>query len=432
MALTHALATNRYGTADLIVSSDASQGTHTTLSGAMADATSGQTIFLRTSVTEDVTLTAGVNIAAWTGGALNTPTITGTLTMTTAGTCNISGIRLVTNSAAFLAVTGSAASIVNLYNCYLNASNNNGITYSSSSGSSSINIINCKGNLGTTGINLFSHSSGGVLLIEFCDISNTGSSLTASTCSAGFVTIIMSSLAFPITTSSTGVLSANNCLLSAVNTTVLTIGGTTASVILSQITAGTASAISVSTTMGLNDCVISSSNTNAIAGVGTLNYSGLFFSSTSSKINTTTQNGGTIQGGLTQAPSVGFIGQSISNTATAVATTSTTPKTITSIALTPGIWDVSAIASSTATGGTAIMSVQIVNISTTDNTLVGTAGIEIFQTNTIAAGAGLLSGCVPQYRVTLTANTTYYLVVDNIYTSTTCPTTGRISATRVG
>ncbi len=181
MAFTHALSTNRYGTADLIVSSDASQGTHTTLAGAMADAVSGQTIFLRTSVTENVTLTAGVNIDSWTGGTLNTPTITGKLTMTTAGTCNISGIRLQTNSDFILAVTGSAASIVNLNNCYLNITNNTAISYTSSDATSEINIANSSGNIGTTGIALFAQTSAGSLNFSNFFLRNTGGSSTAST-----------------------------------------------------------------------------------------------------------------------------------------------------------------------------------------------------------------------------------------------------------
>src|SRR6185436_13699104 len=189
MALTHALATNNYGESHLIVATSSANGTHTTLASAMADAVSGDTIFLRDSVTENVTLTAGVNITAWTGGSLNVPSITGTLTMTTAGTCNISGIRLVTNSAALLAVTGSAASIVNLNNCYLNCSNNTGITFSSSSSSSNINIKECSGDIGTTGISLFSDSSAGNLRILYSMINNSGNSTTVSTKSAGLIAI---------------------------------------------------------------------------------------------------------------------------------------------------------------------------------------------------------------------------------------------------
>ncbi len=433
MAYTHATSINKFGVTPLVVATSAANGSHTTLASAMADAVSGDTIFLRDSVTENVTLTAGVNIAAWTGGTINTPTITGTLTMTTAGTCNISGIRLVTNSAALLAVTGSSASIVNLYNCYLNCSNNTGITLSSSSGSAKIVLSFCGGDIGTTGIAIFAHSSAGSLIFNFSAITNSGSSVTSSTCSSGVISFLSSSIASPITTSSTGVILSLYTTFNTItqSTTPLTCGGAASSMILSQLSGGTASALSVGGTLGLSNCDISSINTNAITGAGTLNYSGLTFSSTSSKINTTTQIGGTLIGGQTQAPSSGYLGQSISNTATSVATTSTVAKTITSIALTPGVWDISAFAGATPTGGTLIILIMQVGISDTDNTITGNLGIEYYQEN-IVGGATTMSGSVPSYRVTLTSNTTYYLVVGNVYTSTTCPTNGRISATRVG
>ncbi len=435
MAFTHALSTNRYGEGDLIVSTSAANGTHTTLAGAMADAVSGQTIFLRDSVTENVTLTAGVNITAWTGGTLNTPTITGTLTMTTAGTCNISGIKLTTNSAAILAITGSAASIVNLNNCYLNCSNSSGITYSTSSGSAALNITNCMGNLGTTGINLFAMSSAGGMTVANSIFQNSGGSSTANTVSAGIINSLSSQFSNPVTFSGTAAGTWSNTFIftSTQNVTSLTLGASgTQSILQCLFDGGSASAISISTTATIIGCTVTSSNTNAITGAGTINYSGITFGGTSTTINTTTQTiTGTLQGSKNTAPSVGFLGESISSTASAVATTANVAKTITSISLTPGVWDVSAFAGCVPTGGTQLTQILQVGISTTDNTITGTLGIEFHQFN-IAVGSSTISGAVPQYRVTLTATTTYYLVVANFYTSTTCPTNGRISATRVG
>ncbi len=293
MALTHAVSTNNYGPAHLIVSTSAANGTHTTLAGAMADAVSGDTIFLRDSVTENVTLTAGVNITAWTGGSLNVPSITGTLTMTAAGTCNISGIRLVTNSAALLAVTGTLASIVNLNNCYLNCSNNTGITFSTSSASAQINISYCKGDLGTTGIALFSHSSAGTLLFLHSDFSNSGASTTANTASAGIAFFRQTTITNPTTTSSTNFFTGVNSAFStqAQNVTTLTLGGSlTQELSICYIHSGSASAISVGSSATVFKCDVQSSNTNAITGAGTISYSDITFTGTSSIINTTTQN----------------------------------------------------------------------------------------------------------------------------------------------
>ncbi len=435
MAFTHALSTNRYGEADLIVSSNASQGTHTTLVGAMADAVSGQTIFLRTSVTENVTLTAGVNISAWNGGTLNTPTITGTLTMTAAGTCNISGIRLVTNSAAFLTVSGSAASIVNLNNCYLNCSNNTGITFSAASTSANINLTNCYGNLGTTGISYWTNTSTGNLRVNNCFFDNTGSSVTASTTSAGPVFISNSNLAGVVSSSSTGGLSITYSIIGffALNATSVTHNGSgTGQLYSSVLSSGTASALSIGSgaTMIVSLTQIISSNTNAITGAGTISYIGLTFTSTSSTINTTTQtSSGILQGSKNTAPSAGFLGESILSTATAVALTSNTAKTVTSISLTAGVWDISCCGTITATGGTLTAQAILLGISTTTNVHTGTTGIDWLQLN---GSAQVMSLSVPSLRVTLTATTTYYLVATAVYTSTTCPVNGRINATRVG
>lgn len=59
----------------------------------------------------------------------------------------------------------------------------------------------------------------------------------------------------------------------------------------SLLSCGTASALSIGsgTTLGVYNSSIGSSNTNAITGAGTLDYSGLIFPETSKTINTTTQ-----------------------------------------------------------------------------------------------------------------------------------------------
>lgn len=290
MALTHALSINNYGVAHLIVATSAANGSHTTLASAMADAVSGDTIFLRDSVTENVTLTAGVNITAWTGGTLNTPTITGTLTMTTAGTCNISGIRLQTNSAALLAVTGSAASNINIVDCYLNCTNNTGITFSSSGGPT-INIEECAGDIGTTGIGLFTHTSTGTLSFRNCRFSNSGGSSTASTCSAGVVNFNKTNMTTPVTLSSTAATTTAYCNFdtSAQNATSMTLGGSGAQFIrYCTFISGSASSVSIGGTALMEFCQIGSSNTNAITGAGTLTGNTIVYSGNSSGVNVTT------------------------------------------------------------------------------------------------------------------------------------------------
>src|SRR5258708_20620706 len=122
------LSTNTFGVAKWIVSATASDGTHTTIASALTSASSGDTIFIRPGTyTENLTLKAGVNLSAFGSDSSQNGTgkviISGTCTMTTAGSVTISGIQLQTNSAALLAVTGTLASVVNLQNCYLNCTN---------------------------------------------------------------------------------------------------------------------------------------------------------------------------------------------------------------------------------------------------------------------------------------------------------------------
>lgn len=301
-----------FGTAKWIVDPTLGSGTHTTIGAALTSASSGDTIFIRPGTyTENLTLKVGVNLTAFgcdsSLNATGTVIINGTCTLTAAGSVTISGIQLQTNSAALLAVTGTLASIVNLNNCYLNCSNSTGITFSSSSASAAININNCSGNLGTTGIGYFSDSSAGTLNIYNCDFANTGASTTASTKSAGALLARFSSLRFVLTYSSTDVTSSYiqcNTTTNAINTTAVTTSGTgTFTIDGGRIDSGTASAISagVGTTVACRNCIVFSSNTNAITGAGSLTYGGVEFSSTSNTMNTTTQTAQTFRPGITRS-----------------------------------------------------------------------------------------------------------------------------------
>jgi len=271
-------------------------GTHSTISAALTSASSGDTIFIRPGTyTENLTLKVGVNLCANTCDAL-TPnvTISGTCTLTSAGSVSISGICLQTNGAALLAVTGSAASILNLNNCYLNCTNNTGITFSTANTSAAINITNCNGDIGTTGITLFTDSSTGTLNIYNTLITNSGTSTTASTQSAGSSEIKYCQFYFPITTSGTAFSEWNYLDLDTtdLNTTSAILGGSVVANVcrFCRFSAGTASAVSCgSAVVRLDFCIIVSSNTNAITGSGTLTGNTLLFNGTSSLVNTTTQ-----------------------------------------------------------------------------------------------------------------------------------------------
>jgi len=412
-------------------------GTHTTIAAAITSATSGDTIQLLPGVySENLSLKPGVSITAWgTDSSLNgtgNVIISGNATLSTAGSVTISGIQLQTNSGNFLTVSGSAASIVNLNNCFLNCLNNTGISFSSSSASSAINLNSCYGDFGTTGIALYTMSSVGNINAHNCHFMNTGATLTVSTNSAGTINFDLSVSRFPFSTSAAGVFLASNCVFdtSAINTTFLTLAGTAASnTALSYIASGSASTVVVgSGTLftSLNNTHVST-NTNIITGAGSLVYSGLSLIG-SQTINVTTQTGGVLPGGRFQAPSAGYIGEQIRAFATAVATSTGANTNITSISLTPGIWDISCVTAALSSGF--LLNSYAGGISTSATSITGTQNDNWAQSN-ISASAQILV-TIPSWRTVITATTIYYLNGNAVFSSGTTTLAGRISATRVG
>lgn len=270
------------------------RGTFSTIASALTAASSGQTIYIRPgSYTENLTLKAGVNLAAYEGSEL-TPNVTiiGNATASFAGSCAITGIRLQTNGSSCLTVSGSSATIVHLESCYLNATNADAITYSSS-GSSSIRVLKSQANLGTTGIKLFNHTSSGGLSFYYCFLGNTGESITNSTISSGVVNFLYCDSNCTVNTSGSSNIGVywSNFDLSPQNVSVMTIGGSGVNTFYQcTFRSGNASAISVGSTLSINNCIVDSTNTNVITGSGSMDYGTLTFPQNSA-MNVSTMNG---------------------------------------------------------------------------------------------------------------------------------------------
>ena len=272
-------------------------GDFTTIGAALTAASSGQTIFIRPGTyTENPTLKAGVNLVAFTADEV-TPNviINGNCTLSTAGTVTISGVQFETNSLACVTVSGSAASILNLYDCSFNASNTTPISFTTSSSSAQLNWSRGTMSIGTTGITAWTHSSAGAMNIQEVNISNPGASTTQSTVSGGgSCNISLSSINVPIsvTGSSTNIRPSYSQLdTSAQNVTPLTfnVSGTTFQAFYCKFVAGSATAVVITAGTGVIwDSFIQSSATNAISGAGTLQFKNLSFLNTA-KIATTTQ-----------------------------------------------------------------------------------------------------------------------------------------------
>jgi trimeric autotransporter adhesin len=430
------MAYRNYSVANGLIVDPSGNGDFKTISPALNSAIAGDTIFIRDGVyTENLTAKAGVSLTAFLGDQ-NEPNVTiiGNITFTGAGSFNVSNIRLQTNSANIVTVSGSAASVVTLSRCYLNCTNNSGISFSSSSATSSIVLNNCSGDLGTTGINLFASTSAGNLSFQYSSFTNSGASTTANTISAGSLNIFASAFKNPISSSGTAAIGIElaDITTTAQNVIALTSGGSgNAAIINSAFASGTASAISVTTatTLNINIATINSSNTNAITGAGTLGYSNISFVN-SKTINTTTQSGGTIAGstGNASIPSAGYLGERISAVQATAGLSTTAPTTMTSISLSPGVWDLSALGNFTYTG---LSTISLLNISTTTNTIVGNSGDAYAQMDITLSSSSIISLCVPVFRVTLAASATYFLVGEAVFSTGTCTVSCRLSAVRV-
>ena len=272
-------------------------GDFTTIGAALSAATAGSTIFIRPGTyTENPTLVAGVNLSAFPcdsgqkAGVANV-IILGKCTASYSGSCEISGIQLETNSDFCLVISGSNSTNVTLNNCFINASNNTAISYTSSVNSKVI-LNQCNGDLVTTGIAYFSHSSAGQLIFNGGYYQNNGGSSTSSTNSGSVGGTVNF---FNVGYFNNGYTSSNtNTTTTATNSVFLRpliLNGSADSISFCGISGGSSSAISVSSggVLSISNSSISSSNTNAITGAGTIQYSLLAFTGSSSTINTTTQ-----------------------------------------------------------------------------------------------------------------------------------------------
>jgi hypothetical protein len=242
-----------------------------------------------TAYTENLTMQPGVNLI----GFGMTPTILGKISYTQAGSLTISNLTLKTNSDYCISLTGSAASVINIINCNIIASNNTAIQYTSSNSSSEIFIYVSLGDIQTTGITLWSHSSAGNMVIYNSYFTNSGNSSTSSDVSAGFVYLSGCGIQNPISSSSTGslVIIRTNSLTATTNSVSVTFNSSgTNSAFHYDTNSGSGSCISIGSgaTAVVLFCNLTSSNTNVLTGLGTLKYGYITYAGTSSGHNVST------------------------------------------------------------------------------------------------------------------------------------------------
>jgi hypothetical protein len=419
--MTQSISTNTFGVARFVVSADPTQGTHTTIATALTSASSGDNILIREgSYPENLTLKSGVALIGL--GGSGAVVITGKATMSVVGTARLQGLLLATNSDNVLVLSGANASAVIVENCYFSCTSGTGISVNNNTVGSGVLIYDSQ--VATTSTNAFFAVTTGVLLLNgVFTTQDTALSSTASTIAAGTLDIRNCYLSNTITGTGGTINIANSTLDQlALNGTALTVNGATVNSQNNVYLAGSASGITVTSgTMNSYNDTVNSSNTNAVTGAGTINYSGMIFSGSSSTINTTTQSGGIAQGvkgGV--APASGFIGFTVSaSQTTPQVLTSATVFNVTSVSIPAGRWAVYGASLFTSTGVNTTNVSLITALQTVNNSVSSLEGSG-FATATLA-GVGLMNFSGAQsnanfgpYILNLTTPTTYFLNVEAV------------------
>jgi hypothetical protein len=143
-------------------------------------------------------------------------------------------------------------------------------------------------------------------------------------------------------------------------------------------------------------------------------------------------------GGIVGTPTnnnaaAGIVGEYIEGSlasGSATSLTTATAKTVCSMSLTAGDWDVSGVAGFIPAATTSV-TLLVADISLTDNALDGTLGAEIVDRRPAYVPTNNLIIAMPTHRTKLTATTTVYLVLRATFTVSTMTGFGLIRARRV-
>lgn len=289
---------NNYGPTKYIVNPVAGLGTHTTIAAAVtaASSTNGDIVIYPGTYTENVTGFNGLRLIGMeTVGVI----IKGKISMAVAGTVTLENLTTNTNGDYSISLTGTSAAGIRVKNCIITPNDHAAILCSNSNAGSGIEVYDCSGSP-VVGFGFFDMSNSSIFLGNcYFDVGSDAVSSTASTVSGGFLYARHSRFNSPITTSSTGALQMNHCIVDcgASNATAVTAGGSGSHTSYNNIfLSGSASAISVGNNLTSVNDTVNSSNTNAVTGAGSLARSNMTFTGSSSLVNTTT---------VTNVPSTG-------------------------------------------------------------------------------------------------------------------------------
>lgn len=435
------------------------RGTYNTIQSAITAAPSGATVFIKAGTyIENLSLKAGVNLAAY-GNSGFTPsvTITGKLSHTTTGVVTISGIKLQTNGDYAISMTGSASSTsLYLIECNLVAEDFSALEMTTTGTGSSIRILNswCRTNAVST--NFFVVTGVGGLTfwnVNVIDGGATAQNTPSTFASTGQLLVKYSIIRFPITVSGTGRISGTDSEFNtfATNSIPLIVNATSGTALGNYIRgcillSGNTTALTIGSgsTLNMLDCTIITTSSLPINGTGILNQAGTTYSSNTPMTSATTItlarktfDAGNLFGNWAgSAPATGFVGESINasvDQSTPVAITNGDVINVTSIVLTPGVWDVSGIVMFT---GLTTTTRQNASLGTGSGVITlasyGNNTISSTFVSTTVEDVGL---SIPSFRQLVPVgggNLTVYLKARATFSVSSSPGSyGRISATRV-
>jgi hypothetical protein len=172
----------------------------------------------------------------------------------------------------------------------------------------------------------------------------------------------------------------------------------------------------------LNNVVIGTS-TPLAGSFTTLSSTGTFTpSQTNGIVGTTTNNNA----------NAGSVGEYVTASAAGVSITTATSKSLTSISLTAGDWDVTGIVYFLPASTTSITEL-VTAINTTDNTVDATSGkyLDDLRAAYVPGASSVITQALPAVRLSLSATTTVYLVGRAVFTVSTMSSNAFISARRV-
>jgi len=256
---------------------------------AAVSAGGNQTVFLQPGTYNigTMVLSPNVGITAFDcDGVIPNVVVSGKMTANFTGICAFSGIYFVNNADNILAVTGSGSCQIRFIDCWIQVGGN-AFAISNSNSSCAVTFETCQGDI--TGTSAYFDFSAGAVNVNNSFFFNGIESSTANNFTTSSIGIESSVFNSPISKVGLGGLSLLNTSMICLNDTCITIGAAVNSDLViynCHIDSNNATAITIAAgnILTIANSTVGSSATDAITGAGTLRYSPISFTKSSSSV----------------------------------------------------------------------------------------------------------------------------------------------------